>query len=304
MRDFYDDIPAQNRARRYRKKRRRNRIFLVLCFAVIVVVGLAVPNILSKLHSAIQAGPTAALVTPGKGNNTVTGQAGSLENGLQNLVKQYPDAQKIIDQKEQYPAELLQLLVRNPETLQFILDYPKNRNAAHSSADISSDLKKGKIPTFRQWDERWGYDRYGDGIIAVTGCGPTSLSMVAAGLTGNKSYTPLSIAKFADKNGYYVNGSGSSWKLMSEGAAKLGLSAAELPLNENRMKKELKSGHPIICSMHPGDFTTSGHFIVLAGVASNGEFIVHDPNSIARSNKTWSYSKLSPQIANLWAYSK
>ena len=51
--------------------------------------------------------------------------------------------------------------------------------------------------------------------------------------------------------------------------------------------------------MLPGDFTTEGHFIVLYSRTADG-YLVRDPNSIARSEKTWTYDRLSGQIAALW----
>ena len=54
--------------------------------------------------------------------------------------------------------------------------------------------------------------------------------------------------------------------------------------------------------MRPGDFTDTGHFIVLAGYA-DGAFTVHDPNSIANSQTTWTFERIKGQIKNLWAYS-
>ena len=53
--------------------------------------------------------------------------------------------------------------------------------------------------------------------------------------------------------------------------------------------------------MLPGDFTTSGHFIVIDGYDSTG-FTVKDPNSAERS-RSWSYDRLAGQIAVIWAYS-
>ena len=75
----------------------------------------------------------------------------------------------------------------------------------------------------------------------------------------------------------------------------------ELPLDENRMKQMLDDGKVIICSMGPGDFTTSGHFIVITGM-KDGQFTVNDPNSTERSNMLWDYETLEPQISNLWAF--
>ena len=84
-----------------------------------------------------------------------------------------------------------------------------------------------------QWDERWGYIHYGDGIIANSGCGPTALAMVAAGLTGDNSITPYKIASYAGANGYYVAGSGSSWSLMTEAALNFGVAGTEIALSES-----------------------------------------------------------------------
>ena len=51
-----------------------------------------------------------------------------------------------------------------------------------------------------------------------------------------------------------------------------------------------------------GDFTSSGHYIVLTGW--NGEaFRVNDPNSPIRSGRLWSYEELEPQIRNIWELS-
>ena len=52
----------------------------------------------------------------------------------------------------------------------------------------------------------------------------------------------------------------------------------------------------------PGDFTSSGHFIVLAGLADDGSVIVHDPNSIKRSEKTWDAQQIADQTAQMWVY--
>ena len=62
------------------------------------------------------------------------------------------------------------------------------------------------------------------------------------------------------------------------------------------------SGRLIICILGPGDFTTTGHFIVLTGVDENGGIIVNDPNSIINSKKSWDIEQLMHQIRNLWSY--
>ena len=115
--------------------------------------------------------------------------------------------------------------------------------------------------------------------------------------------SPDQIAKYAQREGYYEAGAGSSWTLISEGAGKLGLQAKELPLVKKKITDALEAGYPVILSMGPGDFTSSGHYIVLTGV-ENGSFKVNDPNSRLRSQRLWSYEELEGQIRNIWAISK
>jgi hypothetical protein len=51
--------------------------------------------------------------------------------------------------------------------------------------------------------------------------------------------------------------------------------------------------------MRAGDFTTTGHYIVLVG-AEDGMIRVNDPNSYINSEKLWSYEQIEGQIRNLW----
>ena len=199
------------------------------------------------------------------------------------------------------PESLIELYDRNEEARQFVLDYPEYKNT-HAAIDITDEVKKGTIPLFLQWDERWGYESYGEDFLAISGCGPTALSMVYTGLTGHTDLNPLKMAQLAEENGYYVKGSGSAWSMMTGLAKQIGLSSKEMVFDEQHILQALKNGHPIICIMGVGDFTTSGHFIVLTGLAANGEIIVHDSNSRKNSGKTWKLERLMSQIRNLWEF--
>ncbi|HJD03132.1 MAG TPA: C39 family peptidase [Candidatus Mediterraneibacter caccogallinarum] len=204
----------------------------------------------------------------------------------------------ILDNADQYPEDLLELLANNEETADFVLDYPQKKDLA--PAESIGDMSGG-IPLLLQWDERWGYAIYGDNMIAINGCGPTALAMVAAGLTGDAGITPDRVARYAAEQGYYEGDAGTSWTLMTEGAAAFGVIGQEIGLSREQVFAELESGHPVICSMRPGDFTSTGHFIVLVGI-EDGKIRVNDPNSRARSQVLWEYDRLESQINNLWSY--
>ncbi|MBQ7801298.1 MAG: C39 family peptidase [Oscillospiraceae bacterium] len=210
-------------------------------------------------------------------------------------VKQYADEMGIA--YSEYPESLIELLERNPETEEFVLNYPFRQEAELTALDC--DLSEG-VPLFMQWDQRWGYIKYGSDVVGITGCGPVCLSMAGYYVTGgDEAFRPEKIIEFSAENGYYESGYGTSWTLISEGGVKLGLDVTEIPLVKQRIVDNLEAGNPIICSMRAGDFTTTGHYIVLVGW-EDGMIRVNDPNSHANSEALWSYEQIEGQIRNLW----
>ena len=196
----------------------------------------------------------------------------------------------------EYPQSLIDLLERNPETEDFVLHYPFRDEVSVEA--ISYDRSRG-VPLMMQWDKRWGYLKYGSDVVGITGCGPVCLAMAGYYVTGDARFAPEKMVAFAKENGYYSKGNGSSWTLISEGGVKLGLDVTEIPLVEKRIMDNLLVGNPIICAMGPGDFTTSGHYIVLVGT-EDGKIRINDPNSYGNSGKLWTYEEIEDQIRNLW----
>lgn len=209
-------------------------------------------------------------------------------------IKDYADEMGI--SYSAYPESLIELLERNPETEEFVLNYPFRQEQEIDLSDY--DLSEG-VPLFMQWDTRWGYIEYGSDVAGLTGCGPTCLAMAGYYVTGDEKFSPDRMYAFSEDNGYYAKGYGSSWTLISEGGVRLGLDVTEIPLVEKRITDNLEVGNPIICSMGPGDFTDSGHYIVLVGY-EDGFIRVNDPNSYENSEKLWTYEEIEDQIRNLW----
>lgn len=202
---------------------------------------------------------------------------------------------------DQWPDELIKLLSNNPESEEFVLNYPYKKGT-EQSIDLSEYAYCDSVPLFLQWDQRWGYISYGDDIIATAGCGPTCLSMVCVYLLGDTSLSPKAVAQFSEEYGYCVAGNGSEWTLISEGGEMLGLDVWELPLDEGTVIQNLQAGNPVICIMGPGDFTDGGHYIVMTDYV-DGQIKINDPNSITRSEKLWNFEDIESQINNLWACS-
>lgn len=206
------------------------------------------------------------------------------------------------DNKDIYiPDSLLELKEKYPETADFVDSYAEYQDTEFDM-DISDEIVEGEIPLFIQWDKRWGYCMYGNDFFGVNGCGPTCLAMVVCGLTNDSEYNPYDIAMFSMSNDYYISGQGTSWNLMTEGARNLGLIVESGNITQWYIEHNLSSQSPMICSMEPGDFTYTGHFIVLTGIDEDGKIIVNDPNSYINSKKHWEISDLLPQIKSIWCY--
>ena len=260
------------RGRKRRRRRRHGILKSILCIALII------PMVMAVLWA----------------KDMISGQ-----NNLAVMALVNPKVREIMANKDQYPEQMIELLKSNEETVDFVFDYLEKKDT--TPADTVGEVVQGQIPLLLQWDERWGYAFYADDMIAVNGCGPTAIAMVAAGLTGDNTVTPYKVAQFSAENGYYAGDSGTSWTLMTDGAQQFGIYGEEMGLSEGEVFSALENGHPIICSMRPGDFTTTGHFIVLTGL-EDGKIRVNDPNSRVRSERLWDYSKLEYQINNLWVY--
>ena len=217
---------------------------------------------------------------------------------LKNLADRYPEFQTIYDHMDQYPEALLNNLCCNPNMLDFALGYQENYDTTSGTLEAS---ELDGIPLFIQWDKRWGYDAYGNDVIGLSGCGPTCLSMIVIGLTKNQEATPDKLADYATEHGYYEQNSGTKWSFMDEVAAVYGVQGYYIYLSKDNMQEELSQGHPLVCAMRSGDFTSQGHFIVIAGMEGD-KFLVHDPNSIERSQQLWDYDTLQYQISAIWAF--
>ena len=215
------------------------------------------------------------------------------------IVFEKEDIEEILDHEEEYPEELLSMLEKYPDMEDYVLDYPRKKGKVFS--DTIGDFDKTEVPLLLQYDERWGYGFYGDSPLSVNGCGSTSIAMIYAYLTKDNSLTPYEIASYSEKEGYYVEGSGTSWTLITEGMADFGILGKEIPLSKDTFTYYLERGIPILASMGKGDFTDTGHFIVLTKI-ENGKIKINDSMSKERSSKLWDYEILKPQIKNVWVF--
>ena len=196
----------------------------------------------------------------------------------------------------EYPESLIRLLERNPETEEFVLNYPFRQELM---TDLSGYDRSQGIPLLMQWDLRWGYMDYGGSMVGITGGGPVCLAMVGYYLTGEERFYPGNVVKFAIENGYYTTGSADGWALISQGGPALGLNVKEVAPAQDKITQYLQAGYAIIAAMGPGDFAASDQCVVLTG-CKDGQVTVNDPNSYVNSGKAWDYETFAGQVTNLW----
>ena len=171
-----------------------------------------------------------------------------------------------------------------------------------NSSTPKAQWRKGEMPYLYQTDPTWSQKPYAGSTIEKSGCGPTSLAMVYVYLTGKRSIEPVKMARLSEDGGY-VESQATKWTFMSEEAASLGLVSTELYPDSAEVERQLAADRPVICIVGPGDFTETGHFIVLCAINEDGTVEIRDPNSPSNSQRSWDLDRILRQCRNLWAYS-
>lgn len=210
----------------------------------------------------------------------------------------HPAAYGVDGEAVQY--KLLKLAATEPEAVPFVRGFPDAY--PDSEAEGTGDPASGEVPRLYQWDPRWGFTVYSSTTFAVTGCCPTSLSMVYQGLTGKGDLSPYDLGVKAAEGGYMAEFDGTDSSFLVNEAASLGLSCESLSLDADSVRSALEGGAVLICNVGPGDFTDNGHFFVITGIDGDGSLVINDPYSAERSSRTWNVDDVLGQTKALWAY--
>ena len=148
---------------------------------------------------------------------------------------------------------------------------------------------------FSQRDKRWADVTYSakpphNETIKSSGCGITSAAMVISNLT-DIYVEPPEMAEYSVKNGYRIDGVGTSLALYPAIAKKYGLKC-ELSYDIFKAAECVRNGGIVVCSTNGGVnklFSTGGHLFLMSDVLGNDlEFI--DPDNYSGKYKN-SYRK-------------
>lgn len=144
---------------------------------------------------------------------------------------------------------------------------------------IGNSQTIGKPVYYSQRDSRWKNVLYTSTgktsqTIGSSGCGPTSAAMIIAGIK-DSSVTPVGIADLFVKNGFRSANNGTYFSAFKWIANKYNIEFKQV-YNVNDAIQEVRNGNYLVVSCSNGLFTTSGHYIVLAGIDGN-TLKVYDP---------------------------
>lgn len=148
---------------------------------------------------------------------------------------------------------------------------------------------------YYQCGSPWGNQTYGIGIICKCGCGPTSMAMATASLKKDTSITPKVMADFFASHGGQIGGDkcGSTWALYNSSSAlatQYSINFTDLGTDASKFPDAIRRGSFILMSQGEGIFTSGGHFLLIRGVTSTGNFLVADPASKLRTENQTGYT--------------
>lgn len=166
--------------------------------------------------------------------------------------------------------------------------------------------------SYLQTDPRWGsldYSAPGEKTtIAASGCGPTAMAMVLA-TWADPSVTPKTECAWALAHGYKAPHQGTYYGYFEPAGARYGLQVTRLNYislyGNNRsayhdlVKDTLDQGDLVIACMGPGNWTSSGHYVLVYGIQGDTIYI-NDPASTKAARTRGSWALFRQQVKYYW----
>lgn len=145
---------CQQRPRKRRKKHNRRNIFrMILGLVLISVISICAIRLFYRSRSSPPSDSDSDYIIMAADQNGNVSDT-PIENStdadllqtLQTLKKQEPKIQDIIDHFQEYPSELLEMLSKNLDMLDFVLEYPNKKGEVFS--DTIGDVNLEPIRSF------------------------------------------------------------------------------------------------------------------------------------------------------------
>ena len=129
------------------------------------------------------------------------------------------------------------------------------------------------IPVYLQQD--FPNARFGYSMVATSGCGITTLSMLATYMTDTWLTPPVMAERYGN---YNVPGAGTDAGIFTDTAPELGYYLEGLYFNWPVIKEALDQGRITSCLQRPGLFTARGHYLIMAENNPDGTISLRDSN--------------------------
>ena len=166
--------------------------------------------------------------------------------------------------------------------------------------------------SYLQTDPRWGGQDYSAAgertTIGASGCGPTAMAMVLATWV-DPSITPATECAWALAKGYKAPHQGTYYGYFAKAAARFGLRCTQCNWNSlygnsqssvhAQAKAALDAGGLVIACMGKGNWTSSGHYVLLWDMVGDTVYI-NDPASTLPRRTRGSYALFRQQVKYYW----
>ena len=216
---------------------------------------------MSKISVSSELASAASFETAKKSLNTV------LDNDLDDLVVRLDNTKRILAEFDREAA--------------YLFNY-------YEEGIINGDFEFTEMPLMSQTD--YNDIAYSQGTIKTSGCGLTSVCMVASYLTGDL-YTPAELVGA-------TRGYGDNVSRMLAAASSVGLKwHNDSGTSHDELDQYLRDGKIAIVLVKG-----SSHFVVCTGITEDGKYLVNDPYGPWAMDRPISRSELKFTAGNTWIF--
>mgnify|MGYP003289028499 CR=1 FL=1 len=216
---------------------------------------------MSKISVSSELPSAASFETAKKSFNTV------LDNDIDDLVVRLDNTKRILTKFDREAA--------------YLFNY-------YEEGIINGDFEFTEMPLMSQTD--YNDIAYSQGTIKTSGCGLTSVCMVASYLTGNL-YTPSELVGA-------TRGHGDNVSRMLAAASSVGLKwHNDSGTSHDELDQYLRDGKIAIVLVKG-----SSHFVVCTGITEDGKYLVNDPYGPWAMDRPISRSELKFTAGNTWIF--
>ena len=189
-------------------------------------------------------------------------------------------------------SEVNDLITRLENSKRILREYDEEAAMLFTFFDngiINGDFEFTEMPLLDQTD--YTNIKYSQGTVATSGCGITSVCMVASYFTGNL-YTPEDLAAMANKS------ASNNVDRMTWAADYVGLKwYCNENTSTNDLKQMLSEGKTVIILVK-----NSSHFVVCKGITEDGKILVNDPYGPWAKDEPYTLNDLKMSCGKTWVF--